>query len=403
MSQLTVAGPMLAAGTVLLLLAGWRRWRPPLAVAVLIALALRVAVAAAAVHFAHHLLDFRDDFPRAGEYTRQHRDSLALFKDHRWHWLPPLAYVFALGTKIRDVTGLPWAVVGRGAPIIADVVVLLLVARLAGPGERRVRALQYAGNPVAILVSAWHGQVEPFALVCVVPAFLAAKRMRCGLAGCWLGLAVAVQSWPLLLAPGLLIGARHRWTMLAGILGVPAAFFLTLPLTFGTPWSGLLADAAPLIDVRPAGASWGWRAVLDAAGGSSYPAVATRVALVAVAAAVAWACWHWRAAVQVDRGAASLLAEMIVAPRFGAQYLLWPMPLLTARPTRTTPALIVVAAAWAGTSYLHPLSGTSRLGWMLSSLLVILLLATSAPWGRRAEPAGRSVTRAPTAAGSQPG
>lgn len=388
LSQLTLAGPVLGAGTLLLLVAGWRRWRPPLLVAVLVALALRIAVAAVAVRYAHPY-DFDRDFPRAGHYVRHHQDSLALFSGHRWHWLPPLAYVFALGTKVGDLTGLDWKVVGRGAPIIADIIVLLLVARLAAPGERRLRALQYAGNPVAILVCGWHGQVESITLALALPAFLSAARGHSGRAGAWLGLAVAAQSWPLLLAPGLLIGARRRLPMAIGILGVPALFFLTLPLTFGTPWSKLPADIRPLLDVRPAGAFWGWRGVLDVLGGPSYPAVAARVALIVVLVAVGWACWHWRHATHIDRGAAALMAEMIVAPRFGQQYLIWPMPLLVARPTPTTPLLIIAAGAWAGTAYLHPSGGTTKTVWELGSLLVIALMATSAAW-RRTRAAGQS-------------
>jgi hypothetical protein len=84
-------------------------------------------------------------------------------------------------------TGLPWAVAGKIAPILADLALVVLLARLGGAEHGRLVAWLYAVCPLAVLVSALHGQVEPVALALGAGALLAARRGALGWAPCRLG------------------------------------------------------------------------------------------------------------------------------------------------------------------------------------------------------------------------
>jgi hypothetical protein len=80
---------------------------------------------------------------------------------------------------------------------------------------------------------------------------------------------------------------------------------------------------------------------------------------------------------------------MIVTPRMGAQYLLWFVPFLIARPTRFSRPAIALAAVWAGLGYIY-LTHFDAVGWWQnhqwwsrSSIAVIALLILAMPWNRR--------------------
>jgi hypothetical protein len=103
--------------------------------------------------------------------------------------------------------------------------------------------------------------------------------------------------------------------------------------------------------------------------------------------------WLWRRADRVDMTSAVLLAFMVVTPRMGAQYLLWFVPFLIARPTRFSRPAIWLAALWAGLGYVY-LTHFDDVGWWQnhqwwsrSSIAVIAMLVLAMPWSRR-RPAG---------------
>lgn len=73
-----------------------------------------------------------------------------------------------------------------------------LVARFATRDER-TRALQYAVNPLSLLVVALHGQVEPVALAFALGGILLIKSGRPVAGGVLLGVAVAARTWPVII------------------------------------------------------------------------------------------------------------------------------------------------------------------------------------------------------------
>jgi hypothetical protein len=148
----------------------------------------------------------------------------------------------AASLLLARATGLPFHMTIKLWPILADVALALLVWRAA---RRRGRAdpqafrlgLAYAANPVAILVSAFHGNHTVLGVLC---AFWAYERVAGGgeearsgyrAAGLLLGLGVAARTFPVLLVPvfALLLplgeaagGLRRRAGFLA-LCGLPSA------------------------------------------------------------------------------------------------------------------------------------------------------------------------------------
>ena len=88
-----------------------------------------------------------------------------------WHFLPTIPYVYGLLLWL----GIPWEIGGRLVTVVADIVLIPLVGKLAGGPKASLRAFQYACNPLAILVASVHGQVEPVALAFGVAAFVVAR------------------------------------------------------------------------------------------------------------------------------------------------------------------------------------------------------------------------------------
>lgn len=102
---------------------------------------------------------------------------------------------------------------------------------------------------------------------------------------------------------------------------------------------------------------------------------------------------------------AILLVFMVLTPRLGAQYLLWFMPFLVARPAKWAWAAILGCSIWAYYGYLVMTQFDSG-GWWLqhtywsrASIVLLPILALAMPWGRRvatvpglAASVGRSAT-----------
>lgn len=374
-------GVPVVAGLVLVLVASLRGWAPSLTVSLGVGAALRVALMAAAVRDPGQAWDLAVDFPAAADAVLQGQDPVFAIAENRWHFLPLMAYVLALQRELGDLLGVPWTVAGRVVPVLADLALIPLVARLADE-RHRLRGFQYACAPLGLMVSAIHGQFGPLSLVFGVAALLAARHGRALVAGLLAGLAVTAASWMGLLVPGVLLAVpslRQRLTVLAGTAAVPLAFLFSGSLFLGTPVARLPDALAAALSARPVAGGWGWTAVVT--GGEqvvseSLAAVGTPV--LAAGALLAW--WVWRRADPVDLTLALVLVFLIVTYRFGPQYLLWPMPFLIARPPRRALPALVAASVWAGAGYLHLLVWPdASTWWALASLVVIVFMIRALP------------------------
>jgi hypothetical protein len=402
--------------TALLLVSQRRGWSPPLWAALIIGLVLRLGMLAAQ-RGGPYPWDFAVDFHSTAVNVLSLHDPVLNIREGGWHFLSLMAYVLAGQLWFARVTGLSWNTTGHLVPIIADLVLMVLVGRLAR-GHGALRRFQWACNPLAIMVCALHGQIEPLALGLGVGAFVVARsqvRHRAIFAGVLAGLSITTNSWPVLLLPGILLtlpGARRRFTTLAWSAAVPIVFLVTQPL-FVRPFTyRYLPDIIKtLLHTRAIVGDWGWTSLATGGAQQEVPLLG-KIGTLLLAAGVIAALWWWRRAHPIDLTIAILIAFLIVTHRMGTQYLLWPLPFLFAHPspsrppnraasrrsilptTRATPYLVLVSSAWAWAGY-GPLTvlGTNpvhwrhmHVGWAWSSLAVIAVLVWALPWKRRVDP-----------------
>ncbi|MFC7588935.1 hypothetical protein ACFQYP_38535 [Nonomuraea antimicrobica] len=385
-------------------------------------------------------VDFMESFKPAGEAVLRGEDP-ALASEGGWHFLPTIPYVYGILLWL----GIPWEYAGRLVTVVADIVLIPLVAKLAGGPKASLRALQYALNPLAVLIASVHGQVEPVALVFGVAAFVVARgpgdpdrpgmvtdvaaRARKGLAahgvraaiprvvgrggllhrallpgpddrahlrrgalaGLLMGLALCAKSWPIWLIPGMLLllpNLRSRVAALFTTGVVPLFFLVTLPVFAGTAFDQLPAVIDTIRHIRPIVGEWGWTPWFTGGDWSLEPGLAsfgTNLIYASVLGVIFW----WRRADPIDMTTAILLVFMVMTPRLGAQYLLWFMPFLVARPTRFAWPAILGACLWAGYGYLYMTQFDVNTWWLQhsywsrASIVLLPILALAMPWGRR--------------------
>jgi len=159
MDYAVLTGIVLVAGVLLALVAQWRDWRPPLVVAIVVGVAVRVLIMYTSAIDSWQPVDFVESFKPAGEAVLRGQDPV-LASEGGWHFLPMIPYVYGILLWL----GIPWEYAGRLVTVVADIVLIPLVAKLAGGPKASLRALQYALNPLALLIASVHGQVEPVAL-----------------------------------------------------------------------------------------------------------------------------------------------------------------------------------------------------------------------------------------------
>ena len=398
---MVTASCVLGVGLALFLLAQWRGWQPSLPTALAVGAALRGAVWAVAASEAWQPKDFRADFPAAAAAVLHHHDPLLSGRPRGWPFLPTMAFVLAGELKLGQVTHLPWRVVGRLAPVVADLILIPLIGKLAtdrGP----LRRFQYACNPLVILICAIHGQLEPEVLVLGVAAFVVARSHRSAAAGILLGLSVAIGIWSVLLAPGVLLMLpdwRKRLRAACWAACVPVGFLLhARSLTVGTPLRRLPTVAHRIIGLRSVVGGWGWTVLLTR-GRLEFLGWLGRIGVLVLLIALLVAAYLWRRADPVDLTVALLITFLVVSPRVSVQYLVWPMPFLAARTTRFGTLAIMAAAVWGGISYLALGPHRAPSSWHAYTLAywswaVIALFVLAMPWEHRhAVPPSRPDTR----------
>lgn len=440
MDYAVLTGIVLVAGVVFALIAQWRDWRPPLLVAILVGVAVRVLLLFTAANDSWQPVDFVESFRPAGEAVLNGEDPV-LASEGGWHFLPTIPYVYGILLWF----GIPWEYAGRLVTVVADILLIPLVAKLAGGPKASLRALQYALNPLALLVASIHGQVEPVALVFGVAAFVVARGpgspdrvgvttdvvakvrrgmaaygwrtalhrvvgpggmlhrallpgptdradlKRAALAGLLMGLALCAKSWPIWLIPGMLLLLPHLRSRIVALFTtglVPLFFLATLPIFAGTRIDQIPDVIDTIRDIRPIVGEWGWTPHFtggDWALRADLASFGTNLIYLCVIAVVL----IWRRADPIDMTTAILLVFMVVTPRLGAQYLLWFMPFLIARPTRFAWPAIIGVSFWAAYGYIYMTQFDTDTWWALhadwsrASIVLLPLLVLAMPWGRR--------------------
>jgi hypothetical protein len=367
----------------------WRRWSPSLAVSLGIGLVVRAAIVCLSQKYTPS--DVNVYFRAAGQAVLDGRDPLTSLPRYQWNFLPFSAYLLAAQAK----TGLSWQYASKLLPVACDVATIALVGQLIRVDEcRRNAQLLYALSPLAILICAWHGQLEPIAISLGLGALLLARRQQALAAGVVLGFAMASKSWPMVFLPGVLLYVpRRRWRdVVTGVLVVLAGWALVIPLAL----HGSLKKAIEvLVGYRSYSGTWGWAGLLRYAhltrNGYSGPGVetaqrvGTALIVVAVVAVLVIFCFRLRRPPE-DVTVAIILAFLIATAGAGPQYLLWPTALLYARRRPVGYVYLLLASAYTGLYYLYAFpSGEALTDWpgtALEALSIGILLAALAamPW-----------------------
>jgi hypothetical protein len=305
---------------------------------------------------------------------------------------PPLAGYYAeLAAAVARATGAPFAPVFKIGPFVADLVVAGLLFRFRRPAGRvaaTAAAAAYLWSPVAILVTAHHGNTDTVLAALILAAAVLADRGHPVAAGLALGGAVNVKIVALLLVPVLALHfdtwrARLR---LGGALAVGAVPFLPVVLY---AWPAFSRNAVQ------------YNSNLDHWGVPLFLLVLQPVqhAEAAATAALAWflpagrylillgvglVAWRGRSGRRpaVEKGAAAMALMLVLAPGFGVQYAIWVLPVLMAASPRHAWPYGLTAGAFLFIVYLHFWNGgVPILSWFSSRLPLGGALFGVLAWG----------------------
>jgi Gpi18-like mannosyltransferase len=314
----------------------------PLAL-VLLALAVRVVPAALFGTEAADLATYHDMALTVSRGDDVYSRSVYFPYTPHSQFLPALAMAFA------ERTGVPFAFAMRLESILADAATTwLLFAGLLAEGASRRRAalaaLGFALNPVAILVSAFHGNLMSLVAFLLLAALVTARAsVRAGdgadgaalraSSALLLGLAIAMRSFPVLLLPFLLVLAARTPKRAVVYTALASAASVTSTVPY------LLFDRTPFLRevMAYSGAGdFGWFAALRWSAvwkGYDLPAIWTMLPatkpLFLLAYVLALAT---HLALRRDPSRGLLLAPLLFYAVYGgvaSQYLVWVVPLAT--------------------------------------------------------------------------
>lgn len=287
----------------------------------------------------------------------------------RHPYLPLQLYAYAAAHWLATTKGLPFAPLTKAPPIVADGIIAVTLTWL---GQRRWDSwhlgLWYAFQPIAIYVSAYHGQFDAEPALAGLLAGLAIEAGHGTVAGLWLGLGILLKLWPAFFAP-LLIWRLTRWqaraTAAFSIAIVPLLGIACYRWLFPGSWSAVITPALSYAGVP---GWWGYTALLRlSAVAAQHPIAAflqpwqpaKRLAqaalfgrygtLVALLLITLWLMW--RRAPFLHAQLTLTLTFLATTAGFGVQYLVWPVPFALAagyrRPLRayTAACLILLLGA----------------------------------------------------------
>jgi hypothetical protein len=128
----------------------------------------------------------------------------------RHPYFPLQLFINALAHLLATDYHLPFPVLVKVVPVLADVLLTLLITRVSLATRATTVGFLYAVHPVAVYVCAYHGQFDAEPLLVAMLAAFAISSGRVFLAGLLLGVAIALKPWPALFLP-LFLGCISQW------------------------------------------------------------------------------------------------------------------------------------------------------------------------------------------------
>ena len=247
---------------------------------------------------------------------------------------PPLwVWVEAGAGWLSRHAGLPFPVLVKLPVVAADVAI---VGLLLMTGALRA-AWVYACHPVSLLVTGFHGQFEPLALVFLLLALFAFERGRDDASALALSVAIGLKAFPVLLLPLFLL-ERRGWvrrcrfvalaTLPVAVLLVPFAFHDLAALRRELFAYGGVADFGWIGVYR--GMVWLWTGALGKGRGEAWGVlipIGKAVFLAGYAVILAGLVRRRLRLRLAEACLAVLLAFLVLYGALSAQYLLWVVPL----------------------------------------------------------------------------
>jgi hypothetical protein len=364
----------------------WRRnWAPSLPVTLAAAAAVRTAVVLLATSVTMEP-DSGNYFHTAGEAVLHGHTPISAANE--WNFLPFAPYLFAVEIK----TGLSWEIAEKLFPVACDIATVWLIGLLSDDEHRDQVRFLYALSPVAILVSAWHGQIDPIAILLGLTAILLARRCRPGPAGAALGFAIATKTWPILFLPGILRAtSRQDWPKTIGGAAAVLGGWALLPwLALGDTLRNIFENVAGVHALSLTG-GWGWTALLRYHGfigyGYSGPNTATvqTIGSALTLAGFVVVLVLFRRSTPEQLTVALLLVFLALTAGFGVQYLVWPVALLCLTRQPVDMLFMAVSGIYTGVIYLYGMFGPVSDFAQRWSILLALLALGVVPWRPGAE------------------
>ncbi|MGK2856053.1 MAG: glycosyltransferase 87 family protein [Thermoanaerobaculia bacterium] len=261
---------------------------------------------------------------------------------------PPLSLLIMKGeSAAARLTGLEYTDIFRGVQVVADIVgafALFVIARRMKLDARAV-TLFFFLSPAVIFVSAFHCNTDStmVALTLVAAMLLTLDRKQEFWSGVALACAVGIKVVPLFLVPFFVVAVWPRvWRWVAGFALGFVAVFLPAAVTGGylalnnllgyAGYAGKWGVAGLLLTLESFIARRATTVLYNAA--YIYATIGKYLVIAAVGAFAFWLWTRVRREPLDSRGVllasipVAYLIVLFLAPGFGVQYLLWPIPLL---------------------------------------------------------------------------
>lgn len=256
----------------------------------------------------------------------------------RHPYLPMQMYWIGLAFYLQLKTAVPFVVLVKLLPVFIDAGITAVVFQTCRRWQKTnseavVWALLFALNPIAILVSAYHGQFDSLPVLLLLLAWYWTEfGQRSWRSATALGFAILNKSWPVVMLPITLIRNLNwkYWIIYSSIaLSIPVLFTVAYVLILNTDPAPMLRRA--LTHTGPNG-YWGISALL-AVVKKQLPAfepiydtmVAWRRWFILVAGM--FALWWTRKETLLAALTTIILAVFTVSSGIGIQWLLWVVPL----------------------------------------------------------------------------
>ena len=267
---------------------------------------------------------------------------------------PPVwLFIAALCSLVASWGHFPFFDIVRLPGCLGDLGIIVLLAmfgvrRYGGHWKSLIYPACYAFNPLALLISAGHGQFESLVIFFMLLAILLIDQ-RPAWSALMLGIAVALKTYPVLLLPYMLWHhPKDKWLKIATLIALPTAIAV-VGYTIWLGWSWTF-----ITDTLNYHGEYilGWGALLEGLGGHAYQSSVIRLLFEgALLLVILWLSRKQLAQSPVVTVTFIFMAFYALGYATSCQYLLWVLPFMIVANWRWSISYSLLAAWTAATWY----------------------------------------------------